>query len=187
MRTAVVTLVAALLALPAPAAADGGRFRDPDEKPFCESPDPCPDTDYIDFDRVSYGHGRTAGLLRHGVHTRERFKTKDMGGRHGVTIYFLFETDGDERGERMLRVRRKDGKLSGRMFRGKYFFKKVGGRVRVWRPDRRSLKVRFPLRLLGDDLERYRWSASWYNRRIACPGSCHSDYAPHNGWFTHRL
>lgn len=182
-----LVVLAAVLLVPGYARADGGRFRDPDEQPFCESPDPCPDTDYIDFRKVTYGHGRNDRLLRHGIHTRERWKTRDMGGRHGVTIYLEIDVDGDRAAERMVRMRRKDGELWARMFRGKRFREKVGAELRVWRPNRRSIKVRFPLRLLGHDLERYRWSAGWHNRAVACTGSCHTDSAPHRGWYEHRL
>lgn len=186
MRKLALVLLASILLVPGSAWADGGRFRDPDEQPFCESPDPCPDRDYIDFDKATYGHGKGRSV-RHGVHTRERWKTKDMGGRHGVTIYFHFDTDDDRRVERMVRMRRKDGELWAQTFRGKYLRKRVGEPLRVWRPDRRSIKVRIPLRVLGDDLDGYRWLAGWYNRDTFCPGSCHSDWAPHDGWFVHRL
>lgn len=185
-RLASVMLCAALL-VPGAAWADGDRFRDPDEQPFCESPDPCPDSDYIDFDRASHGHGPTDRVLQHGLHTRERWKTKDMGGRHGVTIYFDFDVNDNKSPDRRLRIRRKDGELLAQMYRGKYFRKKIGEPVRAWRPDRRSIKVRFRVRLLGDDVDGYRWRASWYNRALACPGSCHSDSAPHRGWFEHTL
>lgn len=187
MKKLVLIALASVLVLPGQSFADGGRFKDPDEQPFCESPDPCPDTDYIDFERVTFGHARRAGVLRHGIVTRERWKTKDMGGRHGVTIYLELDVDGDRAAERMVRMRRKDGELTARMFRGKHLRKRIGGDLRVWRPNRRSIKVRFPLRLLGEDLDRYRWSAGWYNRDVACAGSCHTDYAPHRGWFEHRL
>lgn len=187
MRKLVVAALVSSLLVPGSAAADGGRFRDRDEKPFCENPDPCPDTDYIDFDRVSFGHGRTARVLQHGVHTRKRWKTKDMGGRHGVTISIAFDNDGDRSSERLLRMRRRDGELWARMFRGKGYRKQIGGPLQVWRPDRRSIKVRFPLRLLGSELDRYRWRVSWSNRRIGCAGSCHTDFAPQRGWFEHSL
>lgn len=180
-------VVAGALLVPGPAGADRGRFRDRDEKPFCESPDPCPDTDYIDFDRLSFGHGPKARVLQHGIHTRERWKTKDLGGRHGVTIYIAFDNDGDRASERLLRMRRLKGELWARMFRGKGYRKEVGPPLRVWRPDRYSIKVRFPLRLLGDEVDTYRWRAGWSQRRVACTGSCHSDFAPQRGWFEHRL
>lgn len=187
MKKLGLVVLASLLVFPGHALADGGGFRDPDEQPFCESPGPCPDSDYIDFRRATYGHGRKAGVVRHGLHTREPWKTKDMGGPHGVTIYLELDVDGDRAAERMVRMRRKDGELWARMFRGKHHRKRIGGGLRVWRPNRRSIKVRFPLRLLGDDLDRYRWRAGWYNRELGCAGSCHSDYAPHRGWFEHRL
>lgn len=182
----ILAALALLVGAPAPAAADGGAFKDPDEKPFCEAPDPCPDTDYMDFRRVTFGHGDRPRVLRHGIETRKRWKTKELGGRNGVTIYFQLNTDDDARAERVLRVRRKDGELWGRVFRGKYYRKEVG-RAHVWRPDRRSLKVRFHRRLLGEGVARYRWSVHWSNRDTACPGSCHVDFAPHRGWYEHRL
>lgn len=187
MRKLALVALAALLLAPGLAQADGGRFRDPDEQPFCEGPGSCTDTDYLDFSRATFGHGRTARVLQHGLKTRERWKTKDMGGRHGVTISFDFDTDGDRGVERRLRVRRKNGELRARMFRGRYLRKRVGGDLGVWRPDRRSIKARFPRRLLGDDLDRYRWRAGWHQRGVACPGSCHTDYVPDRGWYEHRL
>jgi hypothetical protein len=104
-----------------------------------------------------------------------------------VTIHISFDTDGDRRAERAVKMRRKDGELWAHVFRGKHLRKKVGDPLRVWRPNRRSIKVELPVRLLGDDLDRYRWRAGWGNRALACAGSCHTDYAPHRGWFEHRL
>ncbi|HEX2296871.1 MAG TPA: hypothetical protein VHN37_16380 [Actinomycetota bacterium] len=75
----------------------------------------------------------------------------------------------------------------GRMFRGKFKDIKVHGRVGAWRPDRKTLKVSFSVASLGDDVDRYRWQAGWYKRSVYCPGSCHEDHAPHQGWFEHRL
>lgn len=187
MRKLGAFAVATLLLLPGTAAADGGAFRDPDEQPFCEGGDPCPDDDFMDFRRITFGHGRKAGTVRHGFETRKRWKTKWMGGRHGVTIYVEISTDDDPRVERQLRIRRKHGELWAAMFRGKHHRKRVPGAVRVWRPDRRSVKVRFATRLLGDGVEGYRWYAWWANRDLYCPGSCSSDRAPDRGRYEHRL
>lgn len=187
MRKLGILAVAALLSFPAPAAADGGAFRDPDEQPFCEGGDPCPDGDFIDFRRLTFGHERPARALRHGIETRKRWKTKWLGGRHGVSIYIDFNTDDDRRMERGLEIRRKDGKLWAGMFRGRYHRKRVPGRVRVWRPDRRSVKVRFGKGLLRDELDGYRWTVWWANRDVVCPGSCSIDHAPNRGRYEHRL
>ena len=181
-------VVAALLLAPVAALADGDAFHDGDEQPFCEDPNAeCPDDDYMDFRRATFGHGKTRSVVRHGVRTMKRWKTKDLGGRHGVTIYVHLNTDDDGRVERSLRIRRKHGELRGRMFRGKYFDKRVHGSVRVWRPDGRSIKVVFRVRMLGDDVDAYRWGVSWARRGIGCLGSCHSDHAPDEGWYRHRL
>lgn len=181
-------LVAAALVLPVvPAAADSGTFRDPEEQPFCESPDPCPDDDYMDFRRLTFGHGDSGRTLRHGFYTEKRWKTRRLGGRHGTTIDITFNTDRDQRGERSIEIRRKDGELQARMFRGRYLLKPIPGDIRVWRPDRRSVKVAFAPRLLGERVRRYRWYVVWYDRGLACPGSCGNDFAPNKGWYEHRL
>lgn len=182
----IALLTAALLAAATPALAGGGAFRDGDEQPFCETGD-CDDTDYMDFRRLTFGHGRSESVVRHGIRTLKRWKTKELGGRHGVTIHVHLDTDGDERVERSLRIRRKHGSLWAGMFRGKHLRKSVGGRIRVWRPDRRSVKVRFPVRMLGDEVRRYRWRVWWAQRALACPGSCSTDSAPDRGWYEHRL
>ena len=188
MKKAAV-LVVALLLVPTAAVADGGGSRDGDEQPFCEGapPEDCPDTDYMDFRRASFGHGPAGGVVRHGLRTIKRWKTKDMGGRHGVTIYVEVNTDDDRRVEREVRIRRKRGAIWAGMFRGKYFRKRVEGRVRAWRPDRRRVKIGFRVRMLGDGVDRYRWRVFWANRAVACPGSCHTDFVPDRGWFEHRL
>lgn len=186
MRKLGAFALATLLLLPGSAAADGGAFRDPDEHPFCES-GPCPDRDYMDFRRLTFGHGRKAGTVRHGIETRKRWKTKWLGGRHGISFYVELNTDDDRRFERQLRIRRKNGELWAAVFRGKYHRKRVPGHVRVWRPGRRSVKVRFATRLLGDDVDRYRWYVWWANRDVVCPGSCSEDHAPDRGAYEHRL
>jgi hypothetical protein len=181
-----LVLLAALMLPVVPAAADGGAFRDPEEEPFCEGPGECPDNDYMDFRRLTYGHGDAGKTLRHGVYTLKRWKTRRLGGRHGTSITIRFDTDGDRLPERRLEIRRKDGELWAGMFRGKDLLKPVRGEVRVWRPNRRSVKVAFRPALL-DERVRYRWYVEWSDRGLACAGSCQSDHAPQRGWFTHEL
>lgn len=185
MKKLVLLLVVALVVPVAPAAADGGSFRDPEEEPFCEAGD-CPDNDYMDFRKVTHGHGNDGKSLRHGIYTARRWKTKRLGGRHGTSITIRFDTDGDRRPERRLEIRRKDGELWAGMFRGRNLLRPVPGNIRVWRPSRRSVKVAFDPALL-DERVRYRWYVDWSDRDIACAGSCHSDQAPQRGWFTHEL
>lgn len=187
IRKALLLALAVVLSIPAAAVADGGSFEDRDEQPFCEDPDPCPDTDYMDFRRLTFGHGDEAGVLRHGLETRKRWKTRELGGPHGVTFYVDFDTDGDRDVERRLRIRRKDGELWAGMFRGRRLRKSVPGHIRVWRPGPRGAKVRFAAGLLGDGVEEYRWRVHWANRNLACPGSCSTDFAPGKGWYEHRL
>ena len=187
MRKQAMLLALIVVLLPSSASADGATFRDPDEQPFCESTGPCPDTDYMDFRRLTQGHGRTPRVLRHGIRTLERWKTKRLGGRHGTTIAIDFNTDDDGGTERGIRIRRKDGELTARMFRGKYLRKPVDGRIAVWRPDRRSVKVRFHARVLGAGVDEYRWRVYWWDRGVGCTGSCSTDFAPGRGWFEHVL
>ncbi len=185
-RTALILAVAFLL-LPAQVRADGGSFRDPDEEPGCETKDPCDDSDYMDFRRVTFGHADASEQLRHGLETRRRWKTKRLGGRYGTTLAFDFNLDGDRRQERQLRIRRRDGQLRAGMFRGERWHKRVRGDVRVWRPDRRSVKVQFHVRLLRNGIASYRWRAVWWPRYAGCISTCGFDVAPGRGWFRHEL
>lgn len=187
MNRAVAVVVAALLMVPVHAHADQGSLRDPDEKPECEMQDPCDDTDYMDFRRVSFGHGETSHRIRHGLETRKPWKAKRLGGRFGTTLAFEFNLDGDRRPERQLRIRRREGKLRAAVFRGERWRKRVRGWVHVWRPDRRSARVEFDSRLLGEGVDSYRWRATWWQRYAGCIGSCGYDVAPRRGWVTHSL
>ena len=169
------------------ATADEAIFRDRDEQPFCEGPGPCPDGDYMDFRRLTQGHGEQPRRVRHGLRTAERWRSRALEGRHGTTIVFEFETDRYGDADMQLRVRRKDGRWRAYLYEGKYFFRHVPGKVRVWRPGRRSLKVGFSADLLRDGIRRYRWTAWHYDRNLACPGSCHTDHAPDRGWYEHQV
>ena len=186
-RALLLAIALSLLVGPPSARGDTHTFRDGDEEPFCESPDPCPDTNFMDFRRVMVGHGKVRGTVRHGVRTHRRWRTRVLGGRYGVTIYLEINLEGGRRPEKMIRIRRKDGALWAQMFEGNWWLHRVPGSVGVWRPTRRSLKIAFDRDMLGEDVDRYGWSFSWGNRRTACPGSCHNDWAPDKGEYVHRL
>ena len=181
-------LVALLMLISvAPTHADEAVFRDGDEQPFCESPGPCPDGDYMDFRRLTQGHGRQERRIRHGLRTAEPWPSRALDGRHGTTFAFDFDTDGYGDVDAQLRVRRKDGRWRAYLYKGKYFGRHIPGKVKVWRPGRRSLKVGFSADLLGDGIGRYRWRVDEYERNLTCPGSCHSDSAPDRGWYEHTV
>jgi hypothetical protein len=179
-------LVISLWSMGAPVGADQQGFRDGDEQPFCESPGPCPDSDYMDFRWLTQGHGDDSRRLRQGVRTAERWRTGDLDGRHGTTFAFDFDTDEHGDVDLQLRVRRKDGRWRAYFYSGKYFGRHVPGKVNVWRPGRRSLKVGFSADVLGDAVGFYRWRVAEYQRGVGCAGSCHSDDAPDSGWYEHR-
>ena len=172
-----------------PVAANEAAFRDGDEQPFCEGDPDCPDDNYMDFRRLSQGHGTEHRNIRHGIRTLKRWPTRDLGGPHGVSFLIGFDIDGDAGREREIRIRRKDGHLWAGMFKGRGFWKRtpVPGHIRVWRPTRFSVKVGFATDLLAEGLDKYRWSVSWGLRKAGCTGSCESDDAPNRGWYTHRL
>ena len=187
MRSLALMIGLATVLSVTPAAADDKVFRDGDEHPFCESPEPCADTDDFDIRRLTQGHGDDADNLRHGIRMARPWSTKSLGGRNGVTIYIDFNLDDEGATDRLLRIRVKRGELWAGIFTGRFGGKRVAGMVRVWRPGRRSVKVGFSRDLLGQGNDDYRWRSSWGMRYTGCAGSCNDDHAPDRGWYLHRL
>jgi hypothetical protein len=141
----------------------------------------------MDFRRLTFSHGDRPSRLRHGLFTYERWRTNALGGRYGTTLVVEFDTDRDRRVDRELRIRRKDGRLWAGMFQEQpYFDDLVSEQVRVWRPNRRGVKIAFQARLLGKGIRSYTWRVWWFDRGgLECPGSCGTDFAPKRGWFKH--
>lgn len=155
-----------------PAAAGYRRVQDPDDLEA-----------RVDVKWASHGHLKEGGALRHALGTHARWRSRAL---RSYRVRIDFDLDKDAAAERQLRVRYKDGRLRAAMYRGEFFDVEVQGRVRVRRPNRRSMWVAFAPDLLRKDLARYRWSVLVYARGT-CPGSCPADSAPDRGWVKHRL
>jgi hypothetical protein len=189
-----VALMIGVLIVPDAARADTRRYRDQDEVPSCPGDSACSDDDFMDFRRVMHGHGNTHRRVRHGIRTVRPWDTGVLGGQRGVTIAIHFNLDRDPAWERQLRIRRVHGRLWAGLFKGYKDATRIPGKVRIWRPDQRSVRVAFHLDALKDGLTRYRWKATWWQRGPYCPESegCYQDDAPDQGlftryWYVHRL
>ena len=138
IRTA--CLMTALILMPGvPAKADIGGANDPQE-------------DFLFLDIAEISHRHDGRALLHRVTTYEDWATDDLDNRS--KILFKFSFDDDSYDEREVRVDVEDGVLSAVMYSGA---NKRIAEVDVSRPDARSVRIRFPSRLLEPGIERYTW------------------------------
>lgn len=136
----------------------------------------------IDVRWAAHGHA-PGGVLRHGVGTYGTWRGRALR-EYGLRIDF--DIDKDRKVERQLRVDYLKGRLRAAIYGGRFFDRRASGRVRVRRPNRRSLWVSFAADTLEEGLRRYRWRVLVYARGV-CPGSCPADAAPPRGWIRHPL
>lgn len=179
-------VLGALVVAPDGALADTDVFRDPDEGPGCL--EGCPDKDFMDFRRLRQGHGDFHRRVMHGIRTVKPWKTRALG-ETGVTIEIWFDTDADHRSERVVVVRRRDGRLRADMYRARDYHR-LPVNVRVWRPSRYSVRVRFSAAALKDDLRTYGWRVTWSRNPDGDgyeQGVVYWDSAPDQDWYIHRL
>lgn len=143
-----VAWVAALLLLAAPSArGDAFTLSDPDDSPGG-----------LDISYVKHSHRTVQAtgqrLLRHRLTTYEAWDTSVLA--RGSRIYFFFNIDADADYERRLTINvSEDGTLYAEMDNPSSGWTR--GYARVWRPNRRSVAIEFPTRLLKRDLAKYRW------------------------------
>ena len=137
----------------------------------------------LDVKWVSHDHGDRHRMVRHGIGSYGRWRDR---GLRGYTMRLELNTNKTNAFERSVRIDYRDGRLRAAMYKGKFMDVKVPGRVRMWRPTRRTIWVSFDADMLRDGIKRYRWSISLYQNG-ECPGSCDFDGAPDNGWIRHRL
>ncbi len=161
----------ALALVASPVAADVRRVDDADDA-----------KGFLDIKRVAHRHG-TGERLRHRITTFESWSDEDiqcaaMGvsfpKRHRYIRVFFDET------------------LQAEMIDTAPVPTKVVGRVRVVRPNGRSIVVVFPKRLLGQSVSQYRWSALTETYGGACPPfegdpPQFRDLAPNSGTILHSL
>lgn len=101
------------------------------------------------------GHREGNGPLAHTIEMHNRWRTRALRGSPSA-IHLYFETDGDRRSERQLTIDVKRGTLQATMTNGN---ERVIGRAKVWRVDRRTVRVAFRRRLLRRGIDSYRWAA----------------------------
>ena len=151
-RAAALAAAAAALALSASTAADTVSVRDE------------ADARAAPLDIASVGHGHDArGRLVHRVTMQAAWRLEALRpGRGELTIPFDLDgkfVDGHPSVERAVFIAFRSGRLRAVM-RGGPGLERVVGRVPVWRPNNRTVKVAVPTALLGRRLTAYYWFAS---------------------------
>ena len=147
----------------------------------------------LDIRRVVNDHAAGDSWVRHTLFTHASWQPRVLR-KNGWRIHFNFSIDknhGDV--ERRITIQRRDGRLRATFFAGAHGTKRVPARIRVRRPDRKSIRISFAADILRQDIRRYRWWAS------VAPGGgdgghcsddpskpC-TDYAPDDGSIRHRL
>ncbi len=162
-RQAILPLVLSFFLL-APVMADTARQADRQD-----SPGP------LDIKSVAQRHGRKQ--LVHRLSTYKGWRGKSLRGYNRWIVFWISTNDGprDPEGpERQVWIDYRDGRLRAVVLRASgglhATLDEEVGKATVRRPNRRTLVVRFPERLLGRDVANYRWYAetSWRTRRGPC-------------------
>ncbi len=177
-RGLIAALLVALLAVPA--SANVRSIRDGNDSPG-----------RLDVKGAGHGHGERAGTLVHRIKTREPWRNGAL--RDNLSkIVIDFEVNGDLTRQLTIDVN-EDNKLVATM-RDLESDRSVG-RGRVTRADRRSLRVSFGKKLLGNRVHSYRWRVTTSYQRDGHP-KCDEDEhgnlpcldrAPNKGMVRHRL
>jgi hypothetical protein len=154
--TVVLVLGVALFTCSGVAAADRRQARDPDD--FGPS---------TDIRRVLHGHGGHDGDVRHSLRTHGKWRSELLQDNN-LRMGFDFSIDGHSDVERRIVLRKTRGGLRATMYGGRYLQNERRGRIRVWRRDRRSVRITFASDLLRRrHLGRYWWRA-WASYE-SCP------------------
>ncbi len=115
----------------------------------------------LDIKSVWHAHGPKLRLV-HGIRTYKPWRSRILRFEKNWLALTFDSADGYPRGNRFLWIkysRRRD--LTATMYRpGEHPNEKFIGEARVWRPNRRTVKVSFPRRFLRRrQIDRYWWSA----------------------------
>ena len=201
-RSTVVACGALILCLlgMAPASADRASKTDAEDSPGL-----------LDIARVAHGH--RDGRLVHRIRTHEPWPARRLDRDTRWIVFWISTNDRPrqpEGFERLIWIHYARGRLRGAVYQpsttdGYYGPHERVGKVRVTRPDARTVVVRFEARLLDENLRNYRWWAqtSWETERGPCAedgmvvdnhngypfsesGTCF-DRGPGGGYLRHRL
>ena len=147
----------------------------------------------LDVRRIAHGHG-SDGVLWHKLVMWKRWGANDLRGTD--EIRFFFSTDREHRYDEVhASVVREDGKLAASIY--EYVESSDGAgvgpahRIRLTRPNRRSVKIFFDDKWVTNRRDRYAWSAgSSYDKADSknCRHVCF-DYSPRSNpdRLVHRL
>ena len=143
-----VVMITGVLSV-SPAAADRGRLKDANDSPGI-----------LDIRKIAHRH-RQGGRLTHTVRTYEAWRVRELPRNNENYISFYMD-DGTAKtkSDRFVWVRRsRNNRLRARLYRplthpnGEFL-----GAVRVWRPDRRSVRISLRTTQLGKAMaDGYRW------------------------------
>lgn len=168
----VATFLSLLLVAPA-ANADRTRFRDGND---ARGP--------LDIVSLAHAHRTTsagAHLLVHTVRLHRAWPVAKLGKAGFLLLYFELPGNRAVPPERTLQVEPEKGRLVARMYDTRADPSPHLGRVRMARPDRRTLRFSFTKSLLRPGLQRYKWNAvsavERHRRMCRRVGGC-VDWAP---------
>lgn len=175
-RALAVLIVALVVGMTTPAAADSRRVVDGNDV-----------GGFLDVRSMTHGHGDD-GRLRHKVVTHDSWGSRRLQRDCG-SLELVFMRPG--RSHRAVRVFY-DGGLKAEMVDYGGDEPRVIGMVKVRRPNRQTVVVVFKRRMLGADLDTYRWGVVTETYRGGCPSppgdpQIFRDFAPDDTHLRHRL
>ena len=188
-RAAIFLLVGAVLAALVPARADSGGSRDPRDT---DGPQ--------DIVSLEHAHGRpmadgratvTFVIETEGRWRNRRMQCSTQSSKCRSLFDIYISTDNRDDIERQIQVFRREGRVHAPIHRYSHECLAPGtvclqstrriGEADFSRPDRRTLKLRVPVRMLGRDVKRYGWNVRLgFFRDEECEK--HSGEAPNKEW-----
>jgi hypothetical protein len=143
----IIAAGAVVLAVVGTSSADTTRLNDPNDT-----------RGKLDVKHAVQGHRGISEtrMIRHRLTMRGRWNRRALKPRNNFIVFF-FETDDDKGFERRLDIDFKGTRLRAKM--ETWLSLKKVGIATLWRPNRKSITVAFPLDWLGKDVDAYRWIA----------------------------
>ena len=171
-------VIAAVLAvaLAAPASADTRHVHDSNDV-----------GGFLDIQSVRHAH-TDSGRLRHKVTTFGEWGSRRLR-RDCASLALVFRQY--DTPHRAVEIFYRNG-LKAQMVDYRHDEPRVVGKVKVWRPNRHSVAVSFPKRLLNLSASTYRWQALTETYKGGCPTNhgdpkIFRDFSPNDTYVRHRL
>lgn len=142
---------------------------------------------FLDIQSVRHGH-TDSGRLRHKVTTFGEWGSRRLR-RDCASLALVFRQA--DAPHRAVEVFYRKG-LKAQMIDYRDDEPRVVGKVKVWRPDRHSVAVSFPKRMLNLSVSTYRWRAVTETYQRGCPKTpgtpvIYRDFSPNDAYVSHRL